>query len=92
MPSSTSIPNTKINQKVDNTLIVTPTKGAKINIPKNETGRPKATQKASLEFKKSERNINTKIIPWKIFSINSLFLPLSVSEASVKTSSLEFSF
>ena len=52
--SSTKIPITIIIPKVDNTLIVSPKIGANINIPKKETGRPKATQKAILEFKKIE--------------------------------------
>ena len=34
-----------------------------MNIPKNETGSPNATQKANLEFRKSERKIKTRIIP-----------------------------
>ena len=89
--SSTKIPITIIIPKVDNTLIVSPKIGANINIPKKETGRPKATQKAILEFKKIERNSSTKSIPWNIFFANSSVRSVRVMEASFKTSNFIFS-
>ena len=49
--------------KVDSTFIVSPKIGANINIPKKETGSPKATQKAILEFKNIERKSSTRSIP-----------------------------
>ena len=64
--SSTKIPITIIIPKVDKTLIVSPKIGANINIPKKETGRPKATQKAILEFKKIERNNLLQETDWTL--------------------------
>ncbi len=54
----------------ESTLIVTPAKGATTNIPKKATGSPKATQKANLVFKKSDKNTKTKIIPMMAFSVS----------------------
>ena len=38
-----------------------------MNIPRNETGNPKATQKASLEFKKSDKKGEPKASLEKYF-------------------------
>ena len=62
---------TIIIPKRESTLIVTPNRGAKINIPKNEIGRPKATQKASRVFKNKERKIKTNSIPCNAFFMSS---------------------
>ena len=61
--SSTTIPKTTINIKVDNTLIVTPSIGSKISAPPKEMGIPIATQKATEGRKNIVRSIRTKTIP-----------------------------
>ena len=61
--SSTTIPKTTINIKVDNTLIVTPSIGSKISAPPKEIGIPIATQKATEGRKNIVRSIRTKTIP-----------------------------
>ena len=50
--------------------MVTPNCAAKINIPKNEIGKPKATQNANLTFKNNAKKNNTKRIPITPFSNN----------------------
>ena len=62
-----------------------------MNIPRNETGNPKATQKASLEFKKSDKKRRTKSIPCKMFSINNFVLSVKVTEESLRVTNFRFS-
>ena len=69
IPSSTNIPITIIIPKSDKTFIVTSNCPAKINIPKNEIGKPKATQNAKRIFKNKDKNINTNNIPTIAFSV-----------------------
>ncbi len=68
--------------------MVTLKKPANTNIPKNATGRPKATQKANRVFKKRERKINTKIIPMMAFSVNNWVRCTKVVDWSETMSSL----
>ena len=58
--------------------MVTPNCAAKINIPKKEIGNPKATQKASLKFKKSAKKKSTKRIPEIAFLAKRVVLSFNV--------------
>ena len=53
---------------------------ANISIPRNDIGSPNATQKASLMFRKRERNIKTRSIPIPPFSNNRFVLCLNAME------------
>ena len=83
IPSSTKIPITMIIPNNESTLIVTPSEPAKINMPKNEIGIPKATQKASLGLRKSAKNSSTKTIPCPPFFSNNLVLSTIVIDESL---------
>ena len=80
IPSSTKIPITTIIPKRDIKLIVISNSPAKMNIPKNEIGILKATQKANLIFKNRDRKINTRKIPIPPFSSRRFVLCLSEIE------------
>ena len=71
---TTIIPNNDIK------LMVISKFPANISIPRNEIGNPKATQKASLIFRKIERKIKTRIIPIPPFSNNRFVLCLNTME------------
>ena len=76
MASSTTIPSTTINIKVDNTFIVTPNIGSNNNAPPKDIGIPMATQKATDGLKNIVKRIRTKHIPiakflYKIFILSS---------------------
>ena len=68
IPSSTKIPITTIIPKSDIRFIVISNSPAKISIPRNEIGNPKATQKASLMLRNRDKKIRTNNIPKPPFS------------------------
>ena len=63
MASSTTIPNTSRNAKVDKKLMETSTTGRKINAPTNETAIPTVTQSATVNRSVKSRIIMTRISP-----------------------------
>ena len=74
--SSTTIPSTTINIKVDKTFIVTPNSGSNNNAPPKDMGIPMATQKATEGLKNIVKRISTKHIPiakflYRIFILSS---------------------
>ena len=71
---------TTIIPNKDMILIVMLKFPAKISIPRKEIGKPNATQKANLVFKKSDNNPKTKRIPKPPFSSRRLVLCLKTSE------------
>ena len=58
--------------------MVTPNCAAKINIPKKEIGKPKATQKANRKFKKRAKKKRTRSIPEIAFLAKSAVLSFKV--------------
>ncbi len=56
-----------------------------MNIPKNATGNPKATQKANLVFRKRLRKMSTRTIPIIAFSVRSSVRCTNVLERSETT-------
>ena len=71
---TTIIPNNDIK------LMVISKFPANISIPRNDIGNPKATQKASLMFRKIERKIKTRSIPIPPFSSKRFVLCLNAME------------
>ena len=63
---------------------------AKINIPKNAIGKPKATHKAKRKFKNSAKKKSTNKIPTIPFSINNFVLPFKEIEESLEIFSCTF--
>ena len=85
IPSSTKIPITIIIPNKDKTLIVTPNCAAKINIPKKDIGKPKATQNAKRKFKNNAKKKSTKSIPEIAFLVNNQVLSFKVVLLSLVT-------